>query len=92
MNDAVIEEGAEVDRAILDKRVKVGEGAKVGWGTDNTPNQKWPDRLNTGLTVVGKGAMAPAGVTLGRNVVVFPKTTQRDYPGTEVSSGQTIGG
>ena len=63
MTDAVIEAGAEVDRAILDKRVKVGAGAKVGWGEDNTPNQQWPERLNTGITVVGKDAVIPAGLT-----------------------------
>ena len=57
MTDAVIEAGAEVDRAILDKRVLVAAGAKVGWGEDNTPNSKWPERLNTGLTLVGKDAV-----------------------------------
>lgn len=92
MTDAIIEEGAEVDRAILDKRGHVGAGAKLGAGEDNTPNQKWPDRLNTGLTIAGKAAAIPAGTVIGRNVVIYPRVTARAYAGTEIASGETIGG
>lgn len=92
MTDAVIEAGAEVDRAILDKRVRVGAGAKLGWGDDNTPNRDQPNRLNTGLTVVGKGAVIPAGITVGRNVVIYPRVTEKGFTGAEVASGETIGG
>ncbi len=92
MTDAVIEAGAEVDRAILDKRVRVAAGARVGWGEDNTPNGKWPERLNTGLTLVGKDAAIPAGYTVGRNVVIYPKVSDKDYAGAEIASGETIGG
>ena len=70
----------------------VAAGAKVGWGDDNTPNGKWPDRLNTGLTLVGKEAVVPASHTVGRNVVIYPKTAAKDYPGAEVASGETMGG
>jgi glucose-1-phosphate adenylyltransferase len=92
MTDAVIEPGAEIDRAILDKQVRAGEGARVGWGDDNTPNRNWPERLNTGLTLVGKGALVPPGVKVGRNVVIYPKATARDYRSDEVASGETVGG
>jgi glucose-1-phosphate adenylyltransferase len=92
MTDAVIEAGAEVDRSILDKRVLVAAGAKVGWGEVNTSNSKWPERLNTGLTLVGKEAMIPAGHTVGRNVVIYPKVSAKDYAAAEVASGETIGG
>lgn len=92
MTDAVIEAGAEVDRAILDKRVHVGAGAQLGWGDDNTPNRAQPNRLNTGLTVVGKAATIPAGVKVGRNVVIYPRVTEKSFPGPEVASGETIGG
>lgn len=91
MTDAVIEEGAEVERAILDKRVTIGAGARVGWGGDNLPNRAWPERLNTGITLVGKNALVPGGITVGRNVVIFPRVTKRDYPGSEIASGETIG-
>jgi glucose-1-phosphate adenylyltransferase len=92
MTDSVIEPGAEVDRAILDKRVRVEAGARLGWGDDNTPNRRWPDRLNTGLTLAGKGAIVPEGSTVGRNVVIYPRATASAYPGDEIASGETVGG
>jgi len=92
MTDTVIEAGAQVDRAIVDKQVRVEEGARLGWGDDNTPNQRWPERLNTGLTIVGKGAIVPKGMTVGRNAVIFPGVTAKAYRGTVVASGETIGG
>ncbi len=91
MNDVEIAAGAAVDRAILDKRVQVGERAVVGFGQDNTPNRANPERLNTGLTVVGKSAVIPANTTIGRNVMIAPKATERDFAGPEVVSGESIG-
>jgi glucose-1-phosphate adenylyltransferase len=91
MTDTVIESGALVDRAIVDKRARVEEGARLGWGDDNTPNQRWPERLNTGLTLVGKGAIVPQGMTVGRNVVIYPGATADVFSGKEVASGETIG-
>ena len=72
--------------------MQVGAEAKVGWGDDNTPNRRWPGRLNTGLTVVGKGALIPAGVKVGRNVVIYPRVAAKEYSGDEVPSGETVGG
>jgi glucose-1-phosphate adenylyltransferase len=62
----------------------------VGWGEVNTPNSKWPERLNTGLTLVGKEATIPAHHMVGRNVVIYPKVSAKDYAGAEVASGETI--
>jgi glucose-1-phosphate adenylyltransferase len=71
-NDAVIEAGAVIDRAIIDKYVRVGEGSLVGDGENNVPNRENPTVLNTGLTIVGKGAQLPAGAMVGRNCTVRP--------------------
>jgi glucose-1-phosphate adenylyltransferase len=92
LTDAVIEAGAVVDRCILDKGVVVGAGAHVGHGEDNTPNQQAPDLLNTGLTLIGRGASIPANAKIGRNVVVRPKVTPGDFGSAlHVASGKTIG-
>lgn len=90
MNHTVVGRDAVVDRAILDKRVIVEEGAWVGWGEDNTPNRVMPDSLNTGITLVGKGARVPAGVHIGRNAVIRPGASASEFPGPEVRSGETI--
>jgi hypothetical protein len=69
-----------------------GAAAKLGADGVNTPNLKWPECLNTGITVVGKRAVVPPVATIGRNVVIFPRAAAKDYPGLEVASGETIGG
>jgi glucose-1-phosphate adenylyltransferase len=89
--DSEIRAGAVVDRAILDKRVIVEEDAIVGFGDDRTPNRAQPARLNTGLTVIGKGAIVPSGVKLGRNVLVRHHATAKDYAETVAPSGASIG-
>lgn len=91
LTDAEIHPGAIVDRAILDKKVIVGGGAVVGDSDDLTPNRAFPDRLNTGLTVIGKGAVVPANTRLGRNVLVYPRVTGKQYDGQNVPSGGTVG-
>jgi glucose-1-phosphate adenylyltransferase len=92
MNDTVVEPGAQIDRAIIDKRVRVCEGAVLGHGEDNAPNRRWPDRLNTGLTLVGKGCVIPGNLKVGRNVVIFPHANGGHFPTPEVPSGETIDG
>ena len=90
MNDTVIGAGATVHKAIIDKRVDIGENARVGFRDDNTPNAPLPEVLNTGITLVGKGARVPAGLTLGRNVVVHPGAREEDFGG-DVESGGSVG-
>jgi glucose-1-phosphate adenylyltransferase len=90
MGDTVIRAGAIIDRAIIDKDCSIGPNAVVGGGTDPTPNRDEPTRLNTGITVVGKRAVVPRGVRLGRNVKVNPGTRAVDYRGRVVKSGSTI--
>lgn len=92
MTDTVIEADAVVERTIIDKRATIGEKARVGGSDDNTPNTKWPERLNTGITVIGRRANIPGGVTIGRNVVIFPYATADLFAGSNVASGETIGG
>ena len=89
--DSVIRPGAVVDRAILDKEVAVGPGAIVGEGTDyDEVNRREPGRLNTGITVVGKRAVIPRGVRIGRNVLIGEGVRATDFPSRVVRSGSTV--
>ena len=92
LNDTVIETGAVVDRCILDKEVVVGKGARVGHGESNRPNKDLPHRLNTGLTLIGKGSTIPSALTIGRNVVVHPFTQAEVFGDRKrITSGQSVG-
>ncbi|NJD28936.1 MAG: glucose-1-phosphate adenylyltransferase [Chloroflexi bacterium] len=91
MFDSVIRAGAVVDRAILDKEVVVGQGAVVGEGPyDGPPNRQEPARLNSGITVVGKQAIVPRGVRLGRNVKVDSGVRSTDYRTRVIRSGESV--
>jgi glucose-1-phosphate adenylyltransferase len=91
MFDSVIRAGAVVDRAILDKEVVIGQGAIVGEGPfDDRPNKQEPGRLNTGITVIGKRAVVPRGVRIGRNVKVAADVRSSDFTGRVVRSGESV--
>ncbi len=90
MNDTVINANAKIERAIIDKEVWVGEGAEIGYGVDNVPNRRHPERLNTGLTVVGKRARIPAGIKIGHNVIINPNVTEAQLQTDFIASGETI--
>jgi glucose-1-phosphate adenylyltransferase len=91
MNDTWIGPGAVLDRVIVDKQVVVGAGVHLGVGDDLTvPNKAQPDKLNTGVSVVGKSAHIPPGISIGRNVVINADRDAEDFPGGEVASGETI--
>jgi glucose-1-phosphate adenylyltransferase len=89
--DSIIRAGAVVDRAILDKEVSVGPNALVGSGSDlDTPNASEPERLNTGITVVGKRAVIPASARIGRNVLIAEDVRPADFTSRRVKSGGSV--
>ncbi|MYC19887.1 MAG: hypothetical protein F4X62_00160 [Caldilineaceae bacterium SB0662_bin_25] len=66
--------------------------AHVGHSDNNDPNPELPARLNTGLSLVGKGSVVPAGTTLGRNVVIHPYSGVEAFRnGKSVESGTSVG-
>lgn len=90
MNDTIINPGAKVERTIVDKGVWIGEGAEIGYGVDNTPNRRHPERLNTGLTVIGKRARIPAGIKIGHNVIINPDVNESHLQTDFIPSGETV--
>jgi glucose-1-phosphate adenylyltransferase len=88
MTDTVIQEGAVVDRCIVDKQVTVGRGAYLGWGRDYAINTL--GNLTTGITLVGKNALLPPGLRVGRNCVLVSDLDENDFTSETVPSGATV--
>jgi glucose-1-phosphate adenylyltransferase len=90
IDDSVIEEGAQVDLAILDKRVRVGRNAVVGRGDKSKANEQYPKHLYTGITLLGKESVVPEGMVIGRNCIVNPGRGPADYSSSRLDSGATL--
>ncbi len=91
MHDTWIARGAKLDRAIVDKHVTVGEGARVGIGDDSVPNRACPEHLSSGLVLVGRNAVLPEGLAIGRNARIGADVTAEDFEGDVVVGGVVDG-
>jgi len=92
MHDTRIEAGAVLDSVVVDKNCTIGREAQVGGIGDDRVNQLYPKHLDSGITVLGKGARIPARSWLGRNVAVLPHQNLTDSGPIDAESGDTIGG
>jgi glucose-1-phosphate adenylyltransferase len=91
MFDTEIGDGAVLDRAIVDKDCVIGAGARIGDGDDLRPNREEPERLYAGITLVGKRAVVPPRVRIGRNCRIDPGAGARDFGRRRViRSGETV--
>ena len=91
MFDTRIGERATLDRAIVDKDCQIGPRAQIGVGDDLRPNLLEPERLYAGITLVGKRAVVPANVMIGRNCRIDPGTQVADFGRRRTfRSGETV--
>lgn len=90
INDTWVGPGVLIERAIVDANVIIEAGTQLGVGDDMTPNHEMPDKLNTGITVVGAGAQIPGGMRIGRNVMIHSDRREEHFPESEVPSGETV--
>ena len=81
MEGCVIGKNAVLDRVIVDQNTVIGDNVKMGlW--DNIPNEQKPKIYNTGITVIGSDTVVPDNIEIGKNCVVYGKTTAEDYSET----------
>ena len=91
MNDCKIAAGVVIEKAIIDKGAVIGENVQIGGnGQQSMPNQTLPDRLNTGLTIIGKGANVPAETKIGPNVIIEPHAQAQHFKAQAIDAGLTI--
>ncbi len=85
LNDAYIEEGATVERCILDKIVVIGHRARVG---------AIPDGDELGITTIGKNAHIPPNWTIGHSCVLGTDVNEAsfaEFPNRTVPPKTNIG-
>jgi glucose-1-phosphate adenylyltransferase len=87
MADTIVEPKARIDGAIVDKYVRVGEGAVLGSGERSSDTRH--DWLG-GLVLVGKDAVLPAGLEVGRSSVIGVGARARDFESRQISAGTLL--
>jgi glucose-1-phosphate adenylyltransferase len=91
MNDTWIGPGARVHKSVVDKGVVIGAGAPIGVGDPAVPNERMPDKLFAGITVIGKNTSIPDGARIGCNVLINSDRSNGDFPADgQVKDGMTI--
>ncbi len=90
MNDSIIGPGVRMKQCITDKDISIGKNTKIGYGA-NTPNAKYQDLMNKGITVIGKNAQIPSDINIGKNCLIFPDVTEACFgKKKKIPSGSTI--
>jgi glucose-1-phosphate adenylyltransferase len=89
LNGVRVREGAYLENCIVDKHCDIGENAKIGVGSDFTPNIEKPDVLFSGITVLAKRVMIPENAVIGRNCRIYPVNDLSIYD-KPIKSGTTL--
>jgi glucose-1-phosphate adenylyltransferase len=89
MTDTVVGRDALVDYSILDKRVRIGEATKVGWGGRDIPGV--PAGLYDGLTVVGKNTRIPPLLEIRRNCTIAADLNEEAFSEKLIPCGAAVG-
>ena len=89
MTDSVIRENAVVDHVILDKRVQVGAGARIGWAEDHTPCTS--TGLDHRITVIGKNTLIPPHTRIGCDCTIAADLSEDAFEGDGIPDKTTIG-
>lgn len=88
--DTVIHSEARVDKLIADFDVEIGRESEIGTDPEKIPNKRYPDLLNSGTSLIGKGAQIPSKIKIGKNCIVAPSLKEKDFSQTQYGSGLTI--
>ncbi len=89
MSNSEIRKNSTVKKCILSEFVTVEENSRLGEGED-IQNEYKPGIYNSGITVVGEGAVIPAGATIGKNVMIDIGAGAEDFASLTVESGKSV--
>ncbi len=71
--DVVVEKGARISRAVVDKRSRVGEGARIGVSPSKPPRSGAVPASRLGIALIGKEAQIRAGTEVPQAGAVHPR-------------------
>lgn len=81
LTDSVVHSGAVVECAIIDKKVAIGENARVGQLSETEPQP---------ITMVGKNSVVSPGLVVEAGAVIATDVIPSDYPSEVIRRGDFI--
>ncbi|MBR4671065.1 MAG: glucose-1-phosphate adenylyltransferase [Butyrivibrio sp.] len=89
MNETEIGEGCNIEKGIIAEKVKIGNNVHLG-AFEEKPNETKPGIYCEGICTIGERSEIPDNVTIGKNTMIFGKTSSEDYPDGVLDSGRTL--
>jgi glucose-1-phosphate adenylyltransferase len=89
LDNAIIRKGTVLQDCLIGVGVEIGANASIGASSDSRPTPAEQD-TNAGITVIGKMAHIPAGITIERNCLIEDSVKPDDFKNMQVSSGTTV--
>ena len=90
MHDCVVQEDCRLERCIVDKEVVFGKGSTVGGDKAAGVNRLFPEYLNTGITLIGKGTSVPPNARIGINCIVNSGVDESDFRELCLPNGESL--
>lgn len=88
--DTLVKAGSNLDKTITDCEVQFGAECHIGLGDNFTPNREYPNLLNSGITLIGRGTEIPSKTRIGRNCIIYPSLKEKNFPENIYESGMSI--
>lgn len=89
MNSTQIGENCVIDKGIIAENTIIGKSVNIGQG-EEAENATDPHIYTNGLVCIGEKSVIPEGITIGKNSVIFGKTTSEDYENSFLASGKSL--
>jgi glucose-1-phosphate adenylyltransferase len=90
MFDTRVEAGSQLNKVIADVDVVIGPGCRIGFGDPSTPNEDYPQLLQSGITLIGRGVVMPSERQIGCNCIVQPNMKAAQFRKKEYGSGVLV--
>jgi len=89
--DTIIKKDSYIHKTIIDKRVTIEANCQIGIGDALIPNKEIPNKLNTGINLIGKFASVPEHTIIERNCRILSKVDEIDFGKKRyIRSGESI--
>lgn len=89
-NDTIIKRNSIIEKTIVDKKVTIGKNCIIGLGDNNMPNVEVPEKMTSGINIIGKFSKIPEGTHMERNCRVMSRVEEKDFLEKIVKTGTTI--